>query len=55
MATKRPSTGVSHYRPALEVLQPHRGDLALARVENVLDRRIPDELDLGILEGSAPA
>ncbi|TKS60846.1 MAG: hypothetical protein EWM73_03046 [Nitrospira sp.] len=34
----------------LEVLEPHRRHLALGGVQDVLDRRVPDELDLGVLQ-----
>src|SRR6266542_5245587 len=40
------------HRSTLEVLEPHGRDLALGRVENIIDRGIPDELDLGILQGT---
>src|ERR1700730_12842671 len=35
---------------ALQVLEPHGGDLALVGIEHLVHRRVPDELDLGILE-----
>ena len=34
----------------LDVLQPHRGDLALVRIQHVLHHRVPEEGDLGVLE-----
>src|SRR5262249_29398952 len=48
---EEPVDGHLALRARLEVLEAHRRHLALGRVQDVLDARVPDELYLGVLQG----